>query len=808
MAGSKWLQLPPSVLLAVFAYVLLATGTPTPTPTANISITQPTIAPTGSGPEYASACWKAQIDYDQASSSWTSAHGWTSTTTELVGGTSFSEVTYYENATTLCDGHARVTYSPAISLSTGTITYPGNVTSTSTILDTYFSNFPQSIPTCSIEPSDCDGLWKAYSTSLSAAGGQTTNPPLETPPCMGRSAASSYASVTEEIYGCGDCTIYGNGVELVYFPTYPSNRDMCASTPTATLTHYGPGAVITAYAGKSYTGEGDAGGKKTAVVDGHTFTSGTAYISISTVYAVDRCSKTFGTPVKDAILAMPSESVLSLRYEQNHFQQLMSTDRVTGYPVSYADFNSPIPWSAWNGQNMCDPGGYGGWACSIIYEHSFRPQLAIPPEITQLSPDFKNCQMWYNGLWDPPLALTEAASEAKPTLPGGGPVSTPATPNSTPAAPTAQPTAIPNELPSTGHGGSNDGATPYPNGPSSTDDSASPSENNPTPSGNGPTFPADGPTLPASRPTGYNPAGEPWVQSFHVADRTYWATGANNQCRIDGVTMTAGGPTQTLSDGTRCSYGTDGLILKGSSTVSFDDSAPKSTPQSSRYTPADEPWKHSFRVGEHTYSATASNNQCTIDGVTLTAGGPTKTLKNGAQCSYGADGLIINGSNATGSDESSPEATDSAQHTGSSGSNDGPDTVVVTVNGQKATAVRTSNGGPVVIGGSMTLTAGAPATTLSNGEVLSAASDGLVVGYTTTLGTQESGESQSSQSNGEHSDNGASGTSTGTRTSNAQETSDTTSGDSASSTGSASSMSPAQALSLFAAIFAMVIAGG
>lgn len=744
---SKWLDLPSSVLLAAFAFAFApsATGTPAPTSYGNIT-RKPMIATTGSGPDYASACWQAVMDYDQSSSSWTSAHKWISNTTLLVGGTSFSDVTYYENATTLCDGHARVTYSPAISLSTGTITYPGTVTSTSTIVGTYFSDFPLSIPTCSISPSDCDGLWKAYSTSLAAAGGQTTNPPLETPPCMGRSAASSYASVTKEIYGCGECTIFGEGVELVYFPTTPSSRDMCASTPTASLTHYGPDAVITAYAGKSYTGAGDANGKRTAVADGHTFTSGTAYISISTVYAVDRCSKTFGTPVKDAILAMPSESVLSLRYSQDHFQRLMSTDRVTGYPVSYADFNSPVPWSAWNGMNMCDPGGYGGWACSIIYEQSFRPQLAIPPQITQLSPEFENCQMWYNGLWDPPLALTEAATEAKPTMPGGHETTEPAAPSSSLVAPTSAPTALPNELPTT---------------------TSAPSTSQSILVADKPTLSASKPSLPTRPAILCNPAHEPWKQTFHVGGKSYWATGASHEACIDGsVTITSGGPTQTLKDGTQCSYGNNGLVLKGVSTVVLGGETP---------------------VG------------------TATDASPSPTA----------------------SDESSPSTTVDDQPTEVPASHHGPKTVTVTVNDEPATVVQSSVGGPIVVGTYVTLTPGESATTFSNGEELSAATGGLVVGWTSTVGEEQTttdamsatGDARSvpTDTPGTNSASASDDSSSQTRDGTSQpEGTSSTAGSTTSassvgaelSTGAGSSSSPARLIPVLAAALAILIIGG
>ncbi|USW55839.1 hypothetical protein Slin15195_G091580 [Septoria linicola] len=226
---------------------------------------------------------------------------------------------------------------------------------------------------------------------------------------------------------------------------------MCATTPTDTITHYGKGAAITAYAGTEYKGPDPVNCAKTAVVDGHTFTSGTAYISIKRVSAVDRCTKTFGSVISDAILAMLSESVLSLRYRQNHHQRFMETDKVTGYPVRYQDFNTPIPWSAWIGQNRCDI-GIDEYRCGVIYENDYRPQLAIPPEITSLSPDFEDCEMWYNGLFDPPLALNEHSVAAGPTRPGAPQYTTePASPSSTVVAPAITATKLANEVSTAAH---------------------------------------------------------------------------------------------------------------------------------------------------------------------------------------------------------------------------------------------------------------------------------------------------------------------------------------------------------------------
>ena len=278
-----------------------------------------------------------------------------------------------------------------------------------TYTDTVFKNYPGPSPSCSVPPSDCDPFWTAYSSSLSSwksakpsatgTAAQITAPP-QPPNCVNSSDASSASAIRSSMFACGPCTIFGQGVELVYFPVPTTvSRDMCASTPSAKLTHYGSGAVIDAYAGKSYGANASVtpgASVVTAVVDGHTFTSGTAYISISSVWASNRCSQTLGTPVMDAILAMPSESVLSLRYSQNHFQYFMLTTAQTGYPVSYADFNQPIPYSAWNGQASCEESN--AYNCQIIYENEYRPQLAIPPEIRGLNPEWAGCQLWYLSL--------------------------------------------------------------------------------------------------------------------------------------------------------------------------------------------------------------------------------------------------------------------------------------------------------------------------------------------------------------------------------------------------------------------------
>lgn len=434
-------DLPPALLLPLFVDNAASLAAPL----ANVS--RATIT---TGAAYATSCAQASISYYSASSSWVSEHLTVSNQTEVFGGTSVDYVTYYENATTLCDGHPRLTASPAVSLSTGHITIPGPVTATSTYqISGYSGEYSAPSPSCSIAPSDCDGLWEAYTTSVNnwqskSTGDPQITSPSQTPPCMNVSAASSYSSFQSSFRGCGLCTIFGQGVELVYFPVPTTvSRDMCATTPSGSLTHYRPGAVITAFTGRGYGASDPAPlGVETVVYDNNTFTSGTAYISISSVWAEDRCSKTIGSPVTNVLLAMPSQSVLSLRYSQDHFQYFMEMNTQTGWPVSYADFNTPIPFSAWIGQEMCEGPG-DTWNCGVIYENNYRPQLAIPPEIRDLNPAWSGCQLWYAGLYDPPHALVQQSSAAALTTPtpdGYGWAHTSARPTQAQGAPASVPT--------------------------------------------------------------------------------------------------------------------------------------------------------------------------------------------------------------------------------------------------------------------------------------------------------------------------------------------------------------------------------
>ncbi|KAK5133908.1 hypothetical protein LTR08_007137 [Meristemomyces frigidus] len=614
-----------------------------------------TLASTGRGSQYASACAAADAAYQASYTSWSSAHQWVENQTQVIGGSSWSRVTYYENGTTLCDGHARVPHTPAVALSSAEITYTNPVVATEVVPLTYFSNFPGPSPTCSIEPSDCDPLWVAYSSSSSAwrsaeasgtlgAGSAQITAPPQTPPCMNQTVASSWDSVTSSLYGCGLCTIYGQGVELVYFPEPTTvSRDMCASTPLASQTYYGDGAVIEAYAGTAYGRNASRSGGKTAVVGQNTFTSGTAYISIATVYAEDRCFSTRGAPVYNAILAMPSASVLSLRYSQDHFKWAAVTATQTGYPVAYADFNNPVPWSAWNGQAQCN-NEMGGYDCDVVYEDHYTPQLAIPPEINQLNAEWSDCQLWYGGLYDPPLALQPAESIAQPTVPGQHRQATTgvAAPSSAAAAPTVTPTALPEVNGPSQSAPALQGTSTAPAMPLSDVDGAEPAQESPPP---GSPMQNSGDQATTSQRDSGVAASAAWTQTFTANSQTWTASACGAHACIGPTTLSAAQPAQTLPGGLVASYNSNGLAVQGRSIIVPPSATPThGLPGPSRFGHADVVGQTVVTIGTQAVTvqrAGESGAVAVVGSATLVAGGAATTLQDGQVLSAGHEALVV-----------------------------------------------------------------------------------------------------------------------------------------------------------------------
>ncbi|KAI5203362.1 hypothetical protein E4T39_04171 [Aureobasidium subglaciale] len=723
----------------------------------DVYYTKPSIAATGNGAAYATSCSSISSVYNSASQSWEDKYSSQTNFTNILGGTSWMPITYYANATTLCDGHARVTYSPAIVLSSTTVVSVGTAPTTSLGTASVGWIFPISSPVCSVNPSDCDGLWQAYTTSssqwaMAATTAQSADamfplitPSPSIPACINSSASASNEAFSKSFYGCGLCTIFGDEVELMYFPEATTvSRDMCATTPAATLTSYGKddGEPYTG-ASPSDTWDGSGTPPQTAVVGDHTFTSGTAYISIKKVWAVDRCSSNIGTTVTGAILALPSDRLLSLRYSQNHFQYFATTDKITGYSFNYADLNTPIPYSAWNGQARCEFPGAANYKCNVIYENDYNPQLAMPPGIRKLNPDWEGCQMWYGGLYDPPYALKPGSTVASATLPWDKqPVTTTSAEEASTARPTtASATALADrtsdgQTQSTQETGQAQPANTAGNN-AQTQNSAQNTQAAQNTQGGGSQNNNGGNSQGGSNNNNGVGQNTPGSQNTQAQNNQ---GGQNTQSEAQN---TAGGQTQNGAQNTQGSQsngqagqsqnaggqdhwdptqGQGAQNNQGSNTVNGAQQSQGSQAQGDSAggvsQASTKPQIYVFTAGTYTYTATKTNTVYVCGTETVYVGGPAVTLPVDCVISAGTDGLIINTQAAAVTNRASavtalPVITKA---------------VIVTV-GTKVQTVSEGASGIFQIG-STKLTLGGPAATLDDGSVVSVGSEGVKIGST------------------------------------------------------------------------------
>jgi hypothetical protein len=129
---------------------------------------------------------------------------------------------------------------------------------------------------------------------------------------------------------------------------------------------------------------------------------------------------------------------------------------------------TPVPLSVYLDQPSC----YDSF-CSTIYTN-YEPVLSVPQQVLSLDPAWKNCDVFWGGVYDPPKALQPTNELAGPTTPGGyASTTTAASPSSTPPSPTISATALAETTSAAtspgGHGGTQSSSTePVPPAYSST----------------------------------------------------------------------------------------------------------------------------------------------------------------------------------------------------------------------------------------------------------------------------------------------------------------------------------------------------
>lgn len=189
-------------------------------------------------------------------------------------------------------------------------------------------------------------------------------------------------------------------MQLFYWPVPETvTRDMCTDSPTIGPTRdpWNLGNYSTETYNEITTGE-------PVVLSGHTFYPGNVYLSIPTAGASDTCTSKRGNTYSNIMLTLASSDVYSLR--PGSYYGL--------YPINYADFNTPYPWSAYKGAiRECGSGinFQPGPRCtqSTVFENQFHPVVNLPISIMNLDPDWKGCKP-IDFLVDPPVALQARTS--------------------------------------------------------------------------------------------------------------------------------------------------------------------------------------------------------------------------------------------------------------------------------------------------------------------------------------------------------------------------------------------------------------
>ena len=209
--------------------------------------------------------------------------------------------------------------------------------------------------------------------------------------------------------------------------------------------------------------------------NGVTYYEDKVYLSFKSVWAVNSCGSTVGTPRMGSLVAMPTSSVYSV---------CAGNSGGYGVPYNFADLSGEVPASAWNCQPYCNivwayrvgvNGGpsqnmvgsspedldaavlpwpndfyvngmavystHGGYCGQFPAQSWYKPWVVVPPQVRNLDPEWADCGLAFEGWYDPPTVLTPQSTAAAITTPTA-PRTTSSGPSSdkpAPAPTTAQP---------------------------------------------------------------------------------------------------------------------------------------------------------------------------------------------------------------------------------------------------------------------------------------------------------------------------------------------------------------------------------
>lgn len=291
--------------------------------------------------------------------------------------------------TTFCDGHPRTPKSWTYPSTPEPVTYDFMSCSAGVPRRMHSGSFTEPQPDCTIPPKECEQL---YSTFI-ADGGWMNDFDNPAPICTTSAGFDP---------GCEQCWIYGYGVQLFYWPVETVSGNVCGNN----------GTTITA----TPTGSGP----NTKVIGGFTFTSPSVYLGFSNLMAT-AANNTCGTPVYDMTVPLEPFDVSSLSIAAMHSSLCASDTRpgcqsfvASTFQVNYADFNYPVPYSAYIGMPPCKNPAYPD-ACATV-SLPYKPYLALPTWLTGMNTAWQNCSVFATGVFDPPVALAPLQTMQGPVM--------------------------------------------------------------------------------------------------------------------------------------------------------------------------------------------------------------------------------------------------------------------------------------------------------------------------------------------------------------------------------------------------------
>lgn len=531
--------------------------------------------------------------------------------------------------------------------------------------------------------------------------------PTNSPRCL--ETANVTKGCTRQTYHY-PCSILGNNVKLFYWPpatTPPANISQAVTVVDGSVTFTSPSvylsfaslSAVAPFVGNAVCSGYEMEGAIQSSTIGSVFTSALITLAPSALSSMEQY---LGPGLNTASIVEQIAHGGPDYYNWIYNLVWDGGDR-TALPVNYADLTRPparqyyMAGQKLAGQTVPGCNAFGPHPeCSTIFDGAYRAQLSLPAQVLSLEPLWSTCSMAILGIYDPPSLLSpqstvgvNVGSTTLPTVPTIITVTTTQSP-----VPSAVPVTLPPSTSTT---------------PTST-------------------------TLPSTSTLATVTISEVVSSSVEVSSSIIETTTPTTVVVYTTLTIastTAHASSETLTEVTSSANALSVLASAEETLSSLLTTtiavAPTSTSSQVLFTyaqttaqtasaesPEASPQSVTVVLGSSTLIASQQSGAIILGSATLTAGQSAVTTIAGQTVSAVSSAVIVGSQTISfGTTPVTKTATPA---------------IIFTLSGETVTAVPS---GSYVVVGSATLSAGGPATTISNGQVISAASGGIVYGSST-----------------------------------------------------------------------------